>query len=153
MVMLTGCLAGMLMCFACQDISEQPIMPGEEAAIAFWQQQAPSDNLVLSISGDINDDGLVDTLIIYRADDDFCYFIGVLDTTQGYLLTEIIPAPLENHNMFIRNMGGTPPYWVFISGQNGNNVGLGSFKLLGTEWVNPLGGGIFDGGYAGCCGI
>ena|GEM_PF-2578338 len=147
------CLIIALMLAACGGTSDIPLLPGLPEAIAFWQKQAPDDALVLSISGDINGDRRPDTLIIYRTPSGECLFIGILDTIDGYQLTDTIMAPLENQAMFIRNIGGNQSVAVFVSGQNGDKVGLGCFQLIGAEWINPFGGGIFDGDYAACCGL
>jgi hypothetical protein len=123
-------------------------LPGSPVAIAFWQNQFPDDKVILAVSGDINADNRPDTIIVYQLPGGNCQFQAVLDLASGYSLTGTLPAPLENQKVSFIDFDSKPPTEIFVSGENGNNVGMGIFRLENNEFVN-----VFGDDYDACCGV
>ena len=123
-------------------------LPGSPAAIAFWQKQFPADTYILSVSGDVNADNRPDTIIIYQVPDGSCQLLAVLGLSSGYSLSGTIQAPMENQKVSFLDFDSKPPTEILVSGENGDAVGLGIFRLENNEFVN-----VFGEDYNACCGI
>lgn len=101
--------------------------------------------VILACEEDINDDNRKDLVVISRLNDDIST-IAFLDTTNGFITTEPIPAPRENQYMKFFNMDEVDAIEVLITGEKKGQVGYAIYKYEDGRLIDIFGEGMED-----CC--
>ncbi|HHW41639.1 MAG TPA: permease [Syntrophomonadaceae bacterium] len=115
-------------------------------AVSFWQQKYPQYQVVMWEQGDLNADSRDDTVIIYCIHKNQFRMAAVIDFTDGYRLTEPVPAPVSNQQVQFKDIDGQPPTELILSGMKGSSAGYVIFRLENDQLVD-----IFSSNMERCC--
>jgi|GEM_PF-2124370 len=120
--------------------------------LPYFREMYPEEEIVLMIEGDCNDDGITDLVVVFRQDADHNRLVTVFSYQGGFRLTEPIPAPfqdvrLEWITLELKEIDGTYPTALLVSGRRGTVFGLRVLRFMDNEWIDLFGG--LEG--CGCC--
>lgn len=130
----------MLLCLTgCQAWKTPATPPGrmlqETAALEYWRGYNQYSS-VIWIEADLDNDSRPDTVLIYREGEDKCMMCAVLNTAQGYVVTESTRAPLENQILQSRDIDERPPVEIMVSGSKNSKFGYAIFRLENNQLID-----------------
>lgn len=114
-------------------------------ALAYWQSEnsyAP----ITWIETDLDNDSLLDTVLIYRKAEDECMLCAILNTHDGFVISQSTRAPLENQIIRSKDIDSKPPVEVMVSGSKNGKFGYGIFRLDNNQLIDLFAEGMND-----CC--
>ncbi len=114
-------------------------------ALEYWQG-GNSFAPVRWAEEDVNSDGRQDTILIYQTDANTCMMCAILNTEQGFLLSESIKAPVENQTISFQDIDNKPPTEVIVSGSKNGKIGYGILRLENNQLIDIFGDSMKD-----CC--
>lgn len=99
------------------------------------------------LEGDFSGDNISDLIIIYRESNNSNKLIGIYTDEKGkILITNPIPAPIENYIIKFYNIDEIEPCEFLVSGQKGVNIGFAVYRLENGEFIS-----LFESGMERCC--
>ena len=99
------------------------------------------------LEGDFNGDNISDLIIIYRESNNSNKLIGIYTNEKGkIIMTNPIPAPIENYIIKFYNIDEREPQEFLVSGQKGANIGFAVYRLENGEFIS-----LFESGMERCC--
>jgi len=128
---------------------EEASGPGEEVINheLFPVFLANFDHEVLTgISADFDDDGRMDLLVVFKYSNDKNKMVVILNKESKPHITEILPAPIENIEIELKDIDKLPPVEFIISGSKNNNFGYGIYRIADDEIFDIFGADMRD-----CC--
>lgn len=107
-----------------------------------------NDKKILTfLEGDFSGDNISDLIIIYRESNNSNKLIGIYTDEKGkILITNPIPAPIENYIIKFYNIDEIEPCEFLVSGQKGVNIGFAVYRLENGEFIS-----LFESGMERCC--
>lgn len=142
-ILLLFCLA------ACSPSGTQrnsPAKAGQDtAALQYWRNNNPY-NPVVWIEADLDNDGRLDTVLIYREADDKCMMCVVLNTPGGFMVSPSTRAPLENQLLQSKDIDSKPPVEIMVSGSKNGKFGYGILRLENNQLIDLFAENMND-----CC--
>ena len=110
-----------------------------------FKKQYNNRNVILACEEDINNDNRKDLVVISSLNNDIST-IAFLDTINGFISTEPIPAPRENQYMKFFNMDEVGAIEILITGEKKGQVGYAIYKYEEGKLIDIFGEGMED-----CC--
>lgn len=115
--------------------------------LLYFQETHPNNDVILCGYEDVNDDGRKDLLVVYIEDYRKNAMVVVMDTGDGYKLSEHTDAPVENVTIEFKDIDKTGPIEFIVSGSKDGQYGYAIFRLIDDlEIKNLFGEGMED-----CC--
>ena len=103
--------------------------------------------LLTFLEGDFSGDNIDDLIIIYRESEYSNKLVGIYKDSNGkILMTDPIPAPIENYIIKFYNIDEKVPNEILVSGQKGAHIGFAVYRLENGEFIS-----LFENGMANCC--
>lgn len=103
--------------------------------------------LLTFLEGDFSGDNIDDLIIIYRESAYSNKLVGIYKDSNGHILiTEPIPAPIENYTIRFYNIDEKVPNEILVSGQKGANIGFAVYRLENGQLIS-----LFENGMEKCC--
>lgn len=115
--------------------------------LLYFQETHPDNNVILCGYEDLNGDGRKDLLVIYIEGYRKNAMVVVLDTEDGYKLTNHTHAPIENQAIKFFDMDKTPPMEFSVTGSKDGNYGYAIFRVVDDKELRNL----FGEGMDDCC--
>ncbi|NSW87456.1 MAG: hypothetical protein HPY84_14160 [Syntrophobacteraceae bacterium] len=109
-------------------------------------QTHPNTTIVKFDQEDLNHDGRVDLVVMYRMSEEKNMMRVVLDLGGSYFETNEVPAPHSNQVIQFRDIDGKPPMEFIVQGMKGAKVGFAVFRIEENQLVDLFGEGMED-----CC--
>lgn len=108
----------------------------------------PEKEILLVCTGDLNEDGENELVVIYRADKSgACESVVLVRSEDGaWYETPPTPAPREHQKMRFFNMDKKDEQELLITGDKDGEVGYAIYRLIDGELINLFGEGMED-----CC--
>ncbi|EEX48746.1 hypothetical protein JonanDRAFT_0584 [Jonquetella anthropi DSM 22815] len=111
-----------------------------------FQECVPDREILLTLAGDCNADGIEDLVVMYRENENENRMVAVYSSNGNFLVSEWTRAPLENYRMQWRDIDERPPVELLVSGQKGIHIGFAVFRFVEGKWISLFGEGMED-----CC--
>lgn len=133
-------LVGVLIGLAGWNFSQREAFPTQylatTPAIDYWRETYKDNELILWDQEDLTDNGRMDTVILFSVGPRQNQMVVVMDQGDGYLITEPIPAPVENQVIDFIDFDNEPPNELYISGSKGPHVGHAIYRIVDGELVD-----------------
>lgn len=133
-----------------QDYKQKQIDFGVEQdndLLLYFKEIFPDNEVIKCGYEDLNGDGIKDLLVIYNVSRRQNEMLIVIDTGNGYKMSESTPAPLDNQEIEFKDIDKTPPMEVIVSGSKDGNFGYAIFRLIDDTVFKDL----FGDGMEDCC--
>ena len=117
----------------------------DDPLLAFFKEERPDHEVLLACSEDVTDDGHDDLVVICRHDG-LTRSCAVLWGEGGCVITEEIPAPIENQRIRFFNMDHEGEMEFLITGEKRGEVGYAIYRIIDGEMVD-----LFGDGMEACC--
>lgn len=114
-------------------------------ALEYWQEKNTYEP-VFWAEADIDGDGRTDTVLIYRIEADKCRICGIMNTKQGFSISESMKAPVENHTIRFEDIDKKAPTEIIVSGSKNGKVGYVILRLENNQLIDIFGDSMDD-----CC--
>lgn len=88
---------------------------------------------------DLNNDGKEDLIIIYYVNKNSNKMTVVASKGNEYVLTEPIPAPIDNQQISFKDIDNKEEMEVIVSGSKNGNVGYAIYRLENYEMIDLFG--------------
>ncbi len=111
-----------------------------------FQEKYPDNKVLKCGYEDINEDGRKDLVVIFYKEVRSNGMVVVLDTEEGYKITDEVPAPIENQSIEFKNIDEEGPMEFIVSGSKDGRYGYAIFRLVDLEIHDIFGEGMED-----CC--
>jgi hypothetical protein len=111
-----------------------------------FREQYPDQEIVLTLEGDCNDDGITDLIVVYKEDATKNKQATVYSRESKFFLTQPIPAPYEDCKLTWKNVDERPPCELLVSGRRGIKFGFAILRFEKGQWVNIFGDSMQE-----CC--
>ncbi|SFH99897.1 hypothetical protein SAMN05192551_10562 [Tindallia magadiensis] len=105
-------------------------------AIDHWRIYYAENELILWDQEDLTDNGKLDTVIIFSVGHRKNNVLVVMDMGDELVMTEPIPAPVENQVIEFLDFDNEPPNELYISGSKGPHVGHAIYRIVDGELVD-----------------
>ena len=115
--------------------------------LLYFQESHPNNDVILCGYEDLNDDGRKDLLVIYVEGYRKNAMLAVLDTEDGFKLTDHTHAPVQNQKIEYKNIDKTGPMEFIVSGSKDGTYGYAIFRLIDDIEIRDL----FGEGMDDCC--
>ena len=103
--------------------------------------------LLTFLEGDFSGDNIDDLIIIYRESEYSNKLVGIYKDSNGkILMTDPIPAPIENYIIKFYNIDEKVPNEILVSGQKGAHIGFAVYRLENGVFIS-----LFENGMENCC--
>jgi uncharacterized membrane protein YraQ (UPF0718 family) len=116
------------------------------ALFEIFRGRHPDKEVILTLLGDCNDDGILDLVVVYKEDDTKNHQVTIYSRGAELHLTQPIPAPYENCRLQWKNVDERPPCELLVSGRRGIKFGYAVLRFVDGEWVNIFGNSMQE-----CC--
>ena len=112
-----------------------------------YMNKYKNKEILTFLEGDFNGDNISDLIIIYRESNNSNKLIGLYTNEKGkILMTNPIPAPIENYIVKFYNIDEKEPQEFLVTGQKGANIGFAVYRLENGEFIS-----LFESGMERCC--
>lgn len=112
-----------------------------------YMNRYKNKEILTFLEGDFSGDNISDLIIIYRESNNSNKLIGIYTDEKGkVLMTNPIPAPIENYIVKFYNIDEREPQEFLVSGQKGANIGFAVYRLENGEFIS-----LFENGMGRCC--
>lgn len=112
-----------------------------------YMNKYKNKEILTFLEGDFNGDNISDLIIIYRESNNSNKLIGLYTNEKGkILMTNPIPAPIENYVIKFYNIDEKEPQEFLVSGNKGANIGFAVYRLENGEFIS-----LFESGMERCC--
>lgn len=111
-----------------------------------FKEEYPDNEVLKCGYEDVNDDGRKDLVVIFYKEKRSNGMVVVLDTEEGYKITEEVPAPIDNQSIEFKNIDDEGPIEFIVSGSKDGRYGYAIFRIEGLEVHDIFGEGMDD-----CC--
>jgi len=111
-----------------------------------FENENPGREVVKCAMADLNNDGRDDLVVMYRAGKDKNMMRVMLDTGEGCLSTNEVPAPHSNQTILFRDIDKKPPMEFIVQGARGAKIGYAIFRVESDRLIDLFGEGMED-----CC--
>lgn len=115
--------------------------------LLYFNETHPENKVILCGYEDLNDDGRKDLLVIYNESHKKNAMVVVIDTGNGFKLSEHVKAPIDNQVIEFKDIDKTGPIEFIISGSKDGNFGYSIFRLIDDTEIRDL----FGEGMENCC--
>lgn len=115
--------------------------------LLYFEEVFPDNPVITCGYEDMNDDGRKDLLVIYREEKKKNGMLVVMDTEDGYKLSDHTHAPIENQKIEFKDIDKTGPMEFIVSGSKDGKFGYAIFRLVDDFEVRNL----FGEGMEDCC--
>ncbi|WMM24417.1 Cys-Cys-COOH (seleno)protein SaoC [Tissierella sp. MB52-C2] len=115
--------------------------------LLYFNETHPENKVILCGYEDLNDDGRKDLLVIYNESHKKNAMVVVIDTGNGFKLSEHVKAPIDNQVIEFKDIDKTGPIEFIISGSKDGNFGYSIFRLIDDIEIRDL----FGEGMEDCC--
>ncbi|MDR7857489.1 Cys-Cys-COOH (seleno)protein SaoC [Tissierella sp.] len=115
--------------------------------LLYFQDTHPDNKVILCGYEDLNDDGLKDLLVIYNEAPKKNAMVVVLDTDNGFKLSDHTHAPIDNQTIEFKDIDKTGPIEFIVSGSKDGKYGYAIFRLIDDTEIKDL----FGDGMEECC--
>ncbi|MHC1727047.1 MAG: Cys-Cys-COOH (seleno)protein SaoC [Syntrophobacteraceae bacterium] len=116
-----------------------------EALICF-KRQNPDKEIIEWAEADLNNDGRLDSIVIYRISKEKNMMRVILNLEWGYFDTNEVPAPHSEQVIQLRDIDRKPPMEFIVQGVKGIKMGYAIFRIEENRLVDLFGEGMDD-----CC--
>ncbi|MEN6351692.1 MAG: Cys-Cys-COOH (seleno)protein SaoC [Syntrophomonas sp.] len=135
-------------------------VPWEDADFRYFQQQQPQAAVFCWGRGDLNNDGVPETVIIYGLPkketrsseavrnkgevllDSQRWMTLVQEVSGAYCQSAPVRAPVSNQTIEFKDIDNKAPLEVIISGSKGSNTGYAVYRLIEGKMVDLFGEGM-----------
>ena len=97
------------------------------------------EEIITYAQQDMNNDGKDDLLVIYYVNKNSNQMTVVASKGDEYILTEPIPAPIDDQQISFKNIDDKDEMEVIVSGSKNGNVGYAIYRLEGNEMIDLFG--------------
>lgn len=101
--------------------------------------------IIMCEYGDVTNDELKDLIVIYEEDKNIRLIVAV-DGKNEIRYTNVVPAPLENQSIKLKNVDEKDQVEFIVSGSKKGVMGYGIFRVENMKIVD-----IFGEGMESCC--
>ena len=115
--------------------------------LLYFEEEFPDNKVITCGYEDLNDDGRKDLLVIYKEEKKKNGMLIVLDTEEGYKLSDHTHAPIENQKIEFKDIDKTGPMEFIVSGSKDGKFGYAIFRLVDEFELRNL----FGEGMEECC--
>jgi len=112
----------------------------------YFLKVCPGKEIITCSSGDLNNDGRKDLVVIYKENSTKNRMLVVLNLLGKYQYTNSFPAPVSNQSISFRDIDHKPPVEFVVQGMKGARVGYAIYRVEGTLLEDLFGQGMKD-----CC--
>ena len=125
-----------------------PAVEETDPLLVYYRAQYPEKEIVLACSGDLNNDGTNELVVIYRVDaSGACESVVLSPLADGtWHETPPTPAPQQHQKMRFFNMDKKDEMELLITGDKNGEVGYAIYRLIDGQLINLFGEGMED-----CC--
>lgn len=115
--------------------------------LLYFIENHPDNNVITCGYEDLNNDGLKDLLVIYNEAPRKNAMVVVIDTGNGFKLSDHTKAPIDNQKIEFKDIDKTGPIEFIVSGSKDGNFGYSIFRLIDDVEIIDL----FGEGMEECC--
>ncbi|MCQ4923912.1 Cys-Cys-COOH protein SaoC [Tissierella carlieri] len=115
--------------------------------LLYFQETHPNNDAILCGYEDLNDDGRKDLLVIYVEEYRKNAMVVVIDTGEGFKLSDHTHAPIQNQKIEFKDIDKTGPIEFIVSGSKDGKYGYAIFRLIDDKEIKDL----FGEGMEDCC--
>ena len=115
--------------------------------LLYFRETHPDNKVILCGYEDLNDDGRKDLLVIYNEAHKKNAMVVVIDTGNGFKLSDHVRAPIDNQTIEFKDIDKTGPIEFIVSGSKDGNFGYSIFRLIDDIEIRDL----FGEGMEDCC--
>lgn len=128
------------------DDKELEAIENKELYKAYMNKYKDKDILTF-LEGDFSGNNEVDLVIIYKESSFENKLVGIYKDDNGkILITNPIPAPIEDYLLSFYNIDEKAPDEILVSGKKGANIGFAVYRLENGEFIS-----LFENGMEKCC--
>ncbi len=120
--------------------------PVHSEALVFFKQQNPGREIIKWVEADLNHDGRIDCIVIYRISREKNMMRVILNLAGGYFDTNEVPAPVSDQVIQLRDIDRKPPMEFIVQGAKGIKMGYAVYRIEENRLVDLFGEGMDD-----CC--
>lgn len=135
-------------------------IPWKDPGFCYFKQQQPQAAVICWGQGDLNQDGVKETVIIYGLPRDGTqpaaavrneaevllgserWMTVVQEISGTNRLSEAVRAPVSNQIIEFKDIDQKPPVELIISGSKGSNTGYAVYRLIQGKMVDLFGEGM-----------
>ena len=115
--------------------------------LLYFIENYPDNKVITCGYEDLNDDGRKDLLVIYNEAPKKNAMVIVIDTGNGFKLSDHVKAPIDNQKIEFKDIDKTGPIEFIVSGSKDGNFGYSIFRLIDdVEIIDLFGEGMDE-----CC--
>jgi hypothetical protein len=114
--------------------------------LQFFGMRHPAQEIIRWAEADLNDDGQLDLIVMYRADQDHNMMRVIMDFGGSCFETNEVPAPYSDQVIHFRDIDQKPPMEFIVQGARGGKMGFAVFRIEENRLVDLFGEGMRD-----CC--
>ncbi len=118
----------------------------DNKALKFFKEKMPGCKVITCAEEDITGDGKKDLVVIYEGTDTNNNMTAVVSTTDSFIITSSLPAPVKNQKIEFKDIDQKPPMEFMVSGSKGSNFGYAIYKVEDGSLKD-----IFGSGMEKCC--
>lgn len=126
-----------------EDVAEAR---NDHLLLQYFTAQNPQYPVIKSVSGDVNNDGREDLIVIYNIAKDTNRMLVVPNLEAGCVFTNELPAPVTNQHIQFKDIDNKPPVEFIVRGAKGNVAGMAIYRVQDKKLENLFGEGMAD-----CC--
>ena len=120
--------------------------PKEEELLLQFEALNPGREVIKYAAQDLNEDGRLDLVVIYRVSPEKNMMRIVLDLGGQFTQTNEVPAPYSTQVISFRDIDNKPPMEIVVQGTKGAKFGYAIYRVEGTRLDD-----LFGEGMEGCC--
>ncbi len=118
----------------------------QTALLDYFSRQYPGKPVLKYALGDLDNNGRVDLIVIYRIDAEKNMMRAILDHGDRFEATGEVPAPVSDQIIEFKDIDEKPPLEFIVQGRKGAKMGFAIFRLVDGRLVDLFGEGMTD-----CC--
>lgn len=115
--------------------------------LMYFIETHPDNKVIKCGYEDLNDDGRKDLLVIYNEAPRKNAMVVVIDTGDGFKLSDHTHAPIDNQKIEFKDIDKTGPIEFIVSGSKDGKFGYSIFRLIDDIEIIDL----FGEGMEECC--
>lgn len=120
--------------------------PIHSEALIFFKQHNPGKDIIKWVEADLNHDGRIDCIVIYRISSEKNMMRVILNLEESYFDTNEVPAPVSDQVIQLRDIDRKPPMEFIVQGAKGIKMGYAVYRIEENRLVDLFGEGMDD-----CC--
>ena len=117
----------------------------ENKLLKVFKNEFPERKVILCESADLTNDNIEDLIVIFKEEKE-TRMVVLVDSGDGVKYTNIVPAPIEDQSIKLKNIDNKDEMEFIVSGSKRGNIGYAIFRIENMKIVD-----LFGEGMDSCC--